>query len=83
MTQSRLQDDAGWAAITKEPEVLLTWGSVPTAANVNGAVNRLKASDAVAVVRASLAGDLSLARPATDQGKGSRYKGLDIILDHL
>jgi len=66
-------DDAGWAAITKEPEVLLTWGSVPTAANVNGAVNRLKASDAVAAVRASLAGDLSLARPATDQGKGSRH----------
>lgn len=67
-------DGAGWASITCDPEILVTWGSVPSAANVNGATNRLKPKNAVAVVKASLAGDFSLARPAVVQGESSRSK---------
>ena len=46
-----------------QPEVLLTWGSVPNPANKNGAANRLPAKQAWAAVERSLSGDLSLARP--------------------
>ena len=67
-------DGAGWASITCDPEILVTWGSVPSVANVNGATNRLKPKNAVAVVKASLAGDFSLARPAVVQGESSRSK---------
>lgn len=53
------------------PEILLSWGSVPTAANVNGATNRLHATDALAAVKRSLSGDFSTAYPAVVQGKGT------------
>jgi len=66
-------DTMGWDTVTVDPEILLTWGLVPTAANINGATNRLNPSTAVAAVRRSLSGDLSLARPPIEQGKGSRY----------
>jgi hypothetical protein len=46
---------------------LVTWGSIPTRANVNGAVGRLSASRAWAAVQLSLGGDFSIATPATDQ----------------
>lgn len=46
-----------------QPEVLLTWGSVPNPANKNGAANRLPAKQAWAAVERSLGGDFSQARP--------------------
>ena len=46
---------------------LVSWGSIPTRANVNGAVGRLSPSRAWAAIQLSLGGDFSLAKPATDQ----------------
>jgi len=63
--------EAGKRSIGAPPEILLSWGSVPTAANVNGATNRLHATDALAAVKRSLSGDFSTAYPAVVQGKGT------------
>ena len=48
---------------------LVSWGSIPTRANVNGAIGRLAPSRAWAAVQLSLGGDFSLAKPAKDQMK--------------
>jgi len=50
-----------------DPSVLVSWGSVPSAANINGASGRLLPKAAWSNVQASLAGDYSLARPPTEQ----------------
>ena len=63
---------AGGERSTGTPEILLSWGSVPTAENVNGAVNRLHPKDALAAVQRSLSGDFSMAYPAVVQGKSTR-----------
>jgi len=53
------------------PSVLMTWGSVPTAENINGAVGRLKAKLAWKIIQKSLMGDFSESHPAVVQ-KGHR-----------
>ena len=58
----------GEAAAGPQPEVLLTWGSVPSAENVNGASGRLEARVAWPLVLRSLGGDVSSSRPAVAQG---------------
>jgi len=64
--------DGGARSTGAPPEILLSWGSVPTADNVNGAMGRLHQKDAMAALQLSLSGDLSLAYPAVVQGKTTR-----------
>ena len=64
-------DGGGSGGAAAIPEVLLTWGSVPSSKNVNGAVGRLSAKRAWAAVQRSMDGDFSLSRPAVDQSPRS------------
>lgn len=50
-----------------EPTVLLTWGSKPSAKNINGSIHRLKAPLAWTIIQKSLTGDLSDSHPPEDQ----------------
>jgi len=50
-----------------EPTMLLTWGSKPSAKNVNGSIHRLKADLAWTIIQKSLTGDLSDSHPPEDQ----------------
>jgi len=50
-----------------DPNILLSWGSVPTAENINGSTDRLKAELAWTIIQKSLTGDFSDAYPAVVQ----------------
>ena len=50
-----------------DPSVLVSWGSVPSAANINGASGRLHPKTTWKIVQASLTGDYSLAVPSKEQ----------------
>ena len=50
-----------------QPQVLVTWGSVPSEQNVNGARGRLPAQAAWRAIEKSLEGDFSQAKPPTVQ----------------
>ena len=57
---------AAAAAPLQPPQVLLSWASVPSDKNLQGATNRLRARDAWCAVEKSLAGDFSEARPPAE-----------------